>query len=172
MDEVEELIRGLRELDPYFRACEFTAKSIITRLTKLNDARAVDVLIDLLVHPEDRVTYCAQDALIEIGLPAVAELIEKLEYVRSMSNLGSTSEYRRYERYIVKILADIVKKGDTAFYVLWLADDNIYLRRYAAYALGISKDEKAVPHLVRTLEDEHPEVQERSARALGEIKSR
>ena len=115
----------------------------------------VDDLIEKLADPDPNFHGDAIKALIKIGEPAVAELIEGL-YLCWVENLTDN---------IIKVLKAI---GEPAIPALMnaLNDKDKEVRWNTAYALGIIKDASAVPALVKALDDEDGTVRRNALEAL------
>ncbi len=149
---VGPLIQALDSKDP-----EIRENAAIT-LGKIKDERAIDPLIKLLTDEEWEVESAANNALVEIGKPAVELLIKILQ---------DKNEDVFLQMKVIAVLAGI--KDERAIQPMIQAlKEKPELDADLGYNLGLM-GEPAVEPLIQVLEDEDPRVRVRAAEALGRI---
>lgn len=140
---------------------DFDRPSPLATIEETGNKEKIDaqVLIAKLGDPDIDISLQAADKLAELGSQASAQLVKELQ----------TADLR-LKGQIIFILGRIGDKEAVPALIVFLNDDNAYIRRNAAEALGKIKDSGCVYELSRTLLDQDAGIRERSAWALGEIK--
>ncbi|MGH1365117.1 MAG: HEAT repeat domain-containing protein [Calditrichia bacterium] len=148
---VKGLIKAL-EYQKDWRVRELAARA----LGELGAVEAVDALINKLKDFSEVVENTAADALVEIGKPAIDDLVSALadpdrrEYVAHvLVDIGGDA---------IPALSEVVEKG-------WFMN----ARKYAAWTLGKIGDSSAVDALLKGVLDEDPHVRKAAAQAMLEI---
>lgn len=100
------------------------------------------------------------ERFIQIGKPAVTVLIEAL---------NDDTRYGFVQRTAAESLGKIVDKDSISTLMGLLTKGNVYQRRGAVEALGKLKTIKALPDIIKALEDEDWHVQMLAAISLGDI---
>lgn len=151
------VIKSDSEVKPHAQG---NTKTVIS-LNKVDKNRKIKSLIKLLGDADIEKSIKAADKLAVLGKTAVPELITALDFAplflkgQIVFLLG-----RIGDRVAVSVLQGLLRN-----------DDNAYIRRNAAEALGKIKDQDALIDLVWGLSDDDFTVRERSAYALGELKN-
>jgi len=141
--DADQLIDNLRSRDPAVR------EEAAQKFGDLKDPSAVGPLIVTLKKDKDRnVRWSAEDALVNIGSPAVEPLIKML-------NDDSWRVRRRAVRTLAKIrdpraIEPLVTSMKT--------DDDCYVRKCAARAIGEINDPRAAEILIPALQNRNIEV--------------
>jgi hypothetical protein len=144
VDQLRKLKTGLSEISSF---------SQVQELQKLGDVKG---LIEMLHHEEGRSS--AAMALVQIGKPAVASLIDSLKDADERVRLSAIST-----------LGEIGDAQAVDPLVAALEDDSSEIRRATIRALGQIRDARAVDPLIATLNDTL-DVRSASAKALGQIR--
>ena len=141
--DTDKLINNLRSRDPAVR------EEAAQKLGDLKDPGAVGSLIMILKKDKDRsVRWSAEDALVNIGAPAVESLVKLLD-----------DESWRVRRRAVRTLAKI--KDPRAIEPLTASmktDEDCYVRKCAARAIGEINDPRAGEILAPALMNRNLEV--------------
>ena len=116
-------------------------------------------LIKFLGHPQQTVREKARNYLIEIGSPAVPELLKALK---------DPDPTVRWQATIV--LGQIRHPKTITRLLKALKHPKPEIRLVATYALGEISDPRAIPGLLEALEDPDENVRWHAAYALGEIR--
>jgi hypothetical protein len=141
----DKLMNDLRSRNPAVR------EEAAQKLGDLKDPIAVDPLIVILRKDKDRnVRWRAEDALVNIGAPAVEPLIKML-------NDDSWRARRRAVRTLGKIRDP---RAIDALVVSMKRDEDCYVRKSAAGAIGEIKDPRAGEVLIPALKSRNLEVVE------------
>jgi len=155
---VEPLIAKLRGKDLMQR------QAAIETLSVLGQSRSVDtcrMLINIMVDPDINVRRCAVEVISAVGAKGV---------------IHELFQYLKDEDWWVReqVAATFCELGDTTIIepVIALLDDAAHrIRRYAVEILNAMPDARAVPSLLRILEqDEDWWIRERAIETLGLIK--
>ncbi len=137
----------------------FIEKRVVSETKAAKKADPGQILIDKLGDPDIQVAMAAADELVKEGKEAVPKLIARL----SDASVGLKGQ-------IVFLLGRIGDKEAVPVLIELLnTDENSYIRRNAAEALGKIQDARAVSCLARSLFDGDISIRERSALALGKI---
>lgn len=127
----------------------------------------------------------AQEALVQIGEPAIDPLIASLQEPdeikrRAIRALGKIGDVRAIEP-LIAAFGDARVQNDVAVALVWigvpsvepliaaLADPNEGVREFAAAALGAIGDVRAMDPLLVALTDSRPAVKQAAAGALEQI---
>ena len=119
--------------------------------------RAVSALIQCLADKNWRVCSKAVHALVKIGRPAVAPLMDSLTHDDEAVRQQAT-------RVLVELDVDA-----TAQLIVGLTNPDWRVRKQAARALGLLTDPRAVNPLIQCLADSHWAVSQQAAVALGQL---
>lgn len=162
----------------------------IFALSKYQSERFIPAFINCLQDDSPIVRKAASTALSEMGETAVLPLLGELKSgdtkrydlafvaLMNMTDLKSVEilkkelksadpEYRGdIESIIVKITAN---DKSPEFQIKFLKDENVLIRRNAAYRLGVFNNSEAVLPLITALKDKDQEVRENSITSLGLI---
>jgi len=139
----DKLMNDLRSRNPAVR------EEAARKLGDLKDPIAVDPLIVILRKDKDRnVRWRAEDALVNIGAPAVEPLIKML-----------SDDSWRVRRRAVRTLGKIRDpRAIDALVVSMKTDEDCYVRKSAAGAIGEIKDPRAGEILIPALKSRNLEV--------------
>ena len=168
-DEVERHIRVFK------RGSTNERVSAARALGRIKDPRAVGPLIAALNHPGDPVCMAAQDALAEIGTPAIGPLAAFLEVrrakpevknrkVRALEVLSRIEDPR-----VIDPLLSVLKQDDPSWPYPHQLAHKILLKMAdpSEDSSSLLKDPCSVDVLLVRLTDNHWHVREMSARLLG-----
>ncbi len=159
---VDPLINALQDGDTSLRQMAAIA------LANMKDARAVKPLIAALRNNDEGVRSAAMEALVDIGAPAVEPLISALyDDVTYVVLEDATQLYVRQEAALA--LGRIGDIRAVQPLIDALADDDLYFRRDAAFALSLM-GKSALDPLISQLNNIDSGVVRESAWALGQIK--
>jgi HEAT repeat protein len=122
-------------------------------------APAVPALISLLATDDTGLGLAAADALGEIGPQALPEAVKALGH-----------KDRRTRTFAVVALSQLSRTNEAALPALVgaLKDDDGRVRRVTRLVL-VGRNPKVVPHLIKTLAEEHPTARAGAAEVLGLI---
>ena len=157
-------------------------------LTKLADARWVDVLLLRARHRPEQAIACEQ-AIVACGANAVRPLLRHLTsadddiVMRAVEALGRVPDKSAVSRLVpllehrnpairsmtVRAIGQIGDRGSVDMIAMRLQDPDRVVRVRAASALASLAGPKQIPRLVDALEDEIDEVRERMATTLGAL---
>ncbi len=146
-----------------------TRAEAAARLQASNQRRAAPALIRALDDENAQVRIAAVKALAALAHPAAAEpLVRALEDLsRRPREVRAGSENVEYEA-LAAALGSL--RGAAVPALLRLLDsDDREARRWAAHALGLTRDVRAIEPLVKRLADNRSETRKAAALALGEI---
>ena len=141
--DADKLIDKLQSRDPAVR------EEAAQKLGDLKDPSAVGPLITILKKDKDRsVRWSAEDALVNIGAPAVEPLIKML-----------SDDSWRVRRRAVRTLAKIRDpRAVESLIASMKTDDDCYVRKCAARAIGEINDPRAAEILIPALQNRNIEV--------------
>ena len=168
-DSRTTLIRiGAPAVDPLIEALNdnhaAVRKEAVLILGKIKDPRAVAPLIGALKDKDYDVEHRAADALANIGDPAVGPLIAGFKDADIGAGFGAASINSAAPLILGRIGAPAVEPLIDA-----LKGPNSTVRKYAAVALGFTKDARAVEPLIDALGDKVADVWMAATAALGQI---
>jgi HEAT repeat protein len=126
-------------------------------LGAIGDARAVKPLVAVLEDRDADLRWAAIWALVRIGSPSVADLINSFENSQADANAGA-------EIALAKIGKPAVPQLISA-----LDNKNARVRRHCARLLGRIGDPKSAPALKNLLQDQNEDVRNEAAIALTKI---
>ena len=180
---IEPLIQGLKDNNPDVR--EIAAQI----LGKRRDEKAVEPLIELLEDEQLKVQKAAQDALSNIGEPALDPLIAYIndqnksihsreQAILALGGIGEpvvesliqllAESATGFDGFAASALNDIGKPAVEPL-IRTLEDDNPYVRAHAASILGGMRDERAIEPLTEALNDEDERVRTFAKTSLERI---
>lgn len=180
---IEPLIQGLKDNNPDVR--EIAAQI----LGKRRDEKAVEPLIELLEDEQLKVQKAAQDALSNIGEPALDPLIAYIndqnksihsreQAIFALGGIGEPAvesliqllaeSATGFDGFAASALNDIGKPAVEPL-IRTLEDDNPYVRAHAASILGGMRDERAIKPLTEALNDEDERVRTFAKTSLERI---
>lgn len=152
-------------------------------LGQIGDTRAIEPLVSALDDPDPGVRSAASEALSRIGPACVDPLLAVLEKGSTQAReeaavaLGRIGDPRAIEPLIeamwhtdaaAVVVADFGQAASQGL-MKALATGETKTKAGAAWALGASREAKAVPLLIGALSDESPVVRAKAAEALGRI---
>jgi HEAT repeat protein len=151
----------VRDLSLYLERRGFADENPILALGRLDDPRAFEPLVDVLLDSrEDRVLRChAASALAMLGDERAYEPFREVL-------LRETDDHEVQ----VDVSAALVKRfADRAFEPLAqaLGSRSAVVREHIATALGLLRDKRAIPPLITALQDSTWKVRSSAARSLG-----
>jgi HEAT repeat protein len=144
---VEFLIERLKDKDSYVR------ENVAWALGEIGDSRAVDALIEALKDEDSDVRSSVAEALGELGWKPRNDKERVLYYIAK----GDWYECVKMGSFAVKFLIERLK------------DEDSYVRKRVAWALGEIGDTRAMDALIKALKDEDSDIRENVAWALGKI---
>lgn len=147
------IIRALRDDDRHVR--EEAARS----LGHIGDPVAIEPLIDLLSDPYGQVRNEAVKTIVSLGTPAIDPLIEVL--VSDQPEVPERASFALVQ----------IGQASVGPLIEGLEATNPAIRKGSAAILGHIMDEKAIPALIRTLNDPDREVRREAVKALAGMKS-
>lgn len=165
--EREEAIEGLTAmgaaavpavLDQLRRGEPRTRVAAAVVLSRLRPPQAVAALIERLADAEETVRDAVQEALEEIGEPAVLALIARLDDPDELIRVGAAETLGR--------IKDLRAVGPL---LQCLNSEGLATRQAAADALGELGHPSAVPALINLLKDPAPALQQSALTALDKI---
>lgn len=158
----------------------------VEALGKLEDSRAVEPLIDVMVNNYGLIRSSAACALGHLGQPAVAPLLTALREgkvqvrtsaAEALSQLGELAleplkaalgdEDELVRSSAARVLGQLGDSRAVEPLIAALSDKDGPVRYVAARALARLEDKRAVEPLIRTLGDADWRVRDRAAKALG-----
>ena len=153
---VEHLVKIVDEVDPGTRYI------IVQALGRIASEDAIPTLLRAMRWDDIFTRAAAAGALIKIGDPALAGLVEALR-----------DENKAVRRAAAKAIGKIGINTENAVRGLSTAllDIDNGVRRFAAEALGRLGNERIVPELVEVLDDRDPKARIAAFRALAKIDS-
>jgi HEAT repeat protein len=132
-------------------------------LGETRDARAVRPLISALYDLQLMVRDVARQALVKIGKPSVRPLLESLGVWNGIADNGFL---------VAEILGDIKDTACVPGLIDIVQSGSHITRPYAARALGLMGDHRAVDVLTAALSSKVPALARESAEALGRLDDR
>lgn len=150
---VSSLIKSLKDKDPFVR--RLSASS----LGKIGSSKAIYPLGLVLSHDDDGLSYAARDALINIGKPAIPELIKRAKNTNVITRRRS-----------IKALGEIGDRKAASVLKDALLDDDEGVRWRAAKYVQISWDNNVVLTLKKLEKtDKSNKVQNEAKKTLKNI---
>jgi HEAT repeat protein len=149
---VEPLLVAMKDSDANLKA------DVADTLSKSKDSRIAEPIIAGYKDADAKFQSHAVEALVSVGTPAVALLIDALK---------DTNLHKYAAEALVSIGTPVVAPLSAA-----LKDSDVKVRTYAAFTLGEIKDQHAVEPLIEALKDAEADVRTNASWALGEIKDR
>jgi len=186
------LIRFLREIPPMagksaerlIKALQVPLNTALTKadswdrvhiaclLTRIEDAKGMEILIQTL-HTERGFThYLAAEALAELGdLRAVEPLISVLTSQRRYGHSIRNEGYNEVRPHVAGLLGELGDLRALQPLIGVLSDEYDGLRCKAAYGLGELGDDRAILYLEKALEDESESARDAAREAIEKLKS-
>ncbi len=176
---IEPLIAALKNEDKYVR------RSAAEALGKLRAKQAVELLIAALKDEYKYVRRSAAEALGKLGdkravEPLIVALKDKdvrssaAEALENMKSIPKTGQ--DHVRYLAARgrISECVPLGDIAVepLIATLKDEDKYVRRSTAEALGQIGNKRAVEPLIAALKDSRSDVRRSAAEALGKLRAK
>ncbi len=125
------------------------------KLGKIQSLAAVQSLVRALREGDECAQVCAATALVSVGVPVIAPLIDALQ--------DPNVEVRRK---VIWVLWRVGARQAVEPLIACLRDEDRKVRGYAAWALGRLGDARAIQPLIAALDDDHEKVRWDAAIAL------